>query len=106
VAKNKRAEKKRKRKLASEGALKDVQGGRVAELVSNDEDDGYVSPEFDLPSESESDPDGHPHRSKKKHRPLLPTSDAAGGDEDEEEEQEDLEALALQKLIQRINPTR
>jgi len=44
-------------------------------------------------------------RPRKKHRPLLPTSDAAGGDEDEEEEQDDLEALALQKLIQRINPT-
>lgn len=83
-----------------------MQGGRVAELVSNDDDDGYVSPEFDLPSESESDPDGHPPPSKKKHRPdLLPTCDGAGDDEGEEEEQ-DLEALALQKLTQRINPPR
>ncbi|PLW12299.1 hypothetical protein PCANC_16883 [Puccinia coronata f. sp. avenae] len=100
VAKNKRAEKKRKRKLASEGAQNDIVRG--AEIASNDEDDGYVSPEFDLPSESGSelddDGDDRPHRSKK--RKSLRSSDA--GDHQEEE---DLEALALQKLSQRLKPT-
>ncbi|KAH9449840.1 hypothetical protein H4Q26_006526 [Puccinia striiformis f. sp. tritici PST-130] len=99
VAKNKRAEKKRKRKLTSEGTQNDInQGGRIAELASNDEDDGYVSPEFDLPSESESEPDDHQnhyqHRAKKP-KP-IPASDS------HEEEDDDLEALALQKLKQRF----
>jgi ATP-dependent RNA helicase DDX10/DBP4 len=75
---------------------------RGAEIASNDEDDGYVSPEFDLPSESGSEPDDdgddRPNRSKK--RKSLRSSDA--GDHQEEE---DLEALALQKLSQRLKPT-
>ncbi|KAA1121232.1 ATP-dependent RNA helicase dbp4 [Puccinia graminis f. sp. tritici] len=99
VAKNKRAEKKRKRKLTSEANQNEgVQGARVAELASNDEDDGYVSPEFDLPPESDSDPDGdrdhHQHRPKK-----LKAFRPSDRDDDEEE---DLEALALQKLQQRF----
>ncbi|WAQ89278.1 hypothetical protein PtA15_10A702 [Puccinia triticina] len=102
VAKNKRAEKKRKRKLNPEGNQNEaIHGARVAELVSNDEDDGYISPEFDLPSESESgsDGDGDPHR----HRPKK--FKALGRRESLDEEEDDLEALALQKLQQRIKPT-
>ncbi|THH26515.1 hypothetical protein EUX98_g7671 [Antrodiella citrinella] len=50
-AKDKKQEKKRKRKdREREG---DGDGGAVAMLDPLDEDDGYVSPDFELPSESE-----------------------------------------------------
>ncbi|KAH8102132.1 P-loop containing nucleoside triphosphate hydrolase protein [Cristinia sonorae] len=50
-AKEKKKEKKRKRKEREREESGDY--GAVAELASADEDDGYVSPDFDLPSEAE-----------------------------------------------------
>ncbi|KAJ6591209.1 ATP-dependent RNA helicase dbp-4 [Mycena vulgaris] len=54
-AREKRREKKRKRKEREKAAEGDMGGPLVVGPVSDD--DGYVSPEFDLPSGSESDDD-------------------------------------------------
>lgn len=58
-------------------------------------DDGYVSPEFDLPSESESESVGQPIRSKKLRRSHHLHKQS------EVDPEEDLEALALQALQSR-----
>lgn len=103
VARNKRTEKKRKRKLDAELAQEaENVGTRVAELVPRDEDDGYVSPEFDLPSESSEDDDGHGyhHQAKK-----LKSSQSSTVEPDREDMEDDLEVAALQKLQQRIGPS-
>ncbi|CDO72120.1 hypothetical protein BN946_scf184962.g63 [Trametes cinnabarina] len=97
VAKEKKREKKRKRKerereenYDSEGDV--AMGPTVAGL---DDDDGYVSPDFDLPSESESEDEWErPPPKKAKH--ATATRAETGGTTLEEEEE-----LALQMLRSR-----
>ncbi|MBW0496126.1 hypothetical protein O181_035841 [Austropuccinia psidii MF-1] len=96
IEKKKRMEKKRKRKAI--GLENDLQMGK-AELAPVT-DDGYVSPEFDLPSESEEYSDESNNRHQFKKSKMIQSND----DFDDFNENDDakLEALALQKLKQRI----
>ncbi|KAM0750297.1 DEAD-domain-containing protein [Meredithblackwellia eburnea MCA 4105] len=94
-AKEKKREKKRKRK----GLEGDGDEGAGYELEPMDEDDGYVSPEFDLPSDSdfdESETVYNPNKVKKDNS----KSKRRRMDEDDEPAAPkiDLEALALRAL--------
>ncbi|TCD66107.1 ATP-dependent RNA helicase dbp4 [Steccherinum ochraceum] len=89
-AKDKKKEKKRKRKEREREEIGDHEDtGAVAMLGSADEDDGYVSPEFDLPSGSE---DEHPPPTKR-----VKDSDRSGK-KASGESLEDFEQLALKML--------
>ncbi|KAJ7093905.1 P-loop containing nucleoside triphosphate hydrolase protein [Mycena belliarum] len=92
-AKEKKREKKRKRKEREKAAGGDVGGPMV--VGADEEDDGYVSPEFDLPSDSGSDDEETlapppAKRSKTAHASSKPGRTAV----------EDDEELALQLLRQ------
>ncbi|KAG2359891.1 DEAD-domain-containing protein [Suillus spraguei] len=83
-AKDKKREKKRKRKDRENGVdCDDAHGGAIAELAPVDED-GYISPEFDLPSEDDA-PDtlSLPPLKRSKHSPSANRD--SNGLEDEEE---------------------
>ncbi|KAG1721456.1 DEAD-domain-containing protein [Suillus lakei] len=92
-AKDKKREKKRKRKDRENGVDRDDEhGGAIAELAPSDED-GYISPEFDLLSEDDvEDTLSLPPLKRSKH--LASTKKISNGLEDEEE-------LALQLLRNR-----
>ncbi|GAV99997.1 DEAD-domain-containing protein [Lentinula edodes] len=65
-AREKKKEKKRKRKEREKIAM---EGGREVGAYVEPSDDGYVSPEFDLPSESESEEESRPSKRSKVARP-------------------------------------
>ncbi|TFY67036.1 hypothetical protein EVJ58_g1894 [Rhodofomes roseus] len=95
-ARDKKREKKRKRKEREReemGYDADGGGGMVATLEPVDEDDGYVSPEFDLPSESEDE--APPAKRSKASTNQVRKRDAGATTLEEEEE------LALQLLRSR-----
>ncbi|KAG2058137.1 DEAD-domain-containing protein [Suillus hirtellus] len=83
-AKEKKREKKRKRKDREKGVERDdAHGGAIAELAPSNED-GYMSPVFDLPSEDEvQDTLSPPPLKRSKHS--APTKTDSDGLEDEEE---------------------
>ncbi|KAL4072192.1 DEAD-domain-containing protein [Scleroderma citrinum] len=87
IAKDKKQEKKRKRKEREKGPRDEAEmdGPIVAPLS---DDDGYVTPDFDLPSKSESDVEPPPKRSKHSALFARPHSKSL----------EDEEALALRLL--------
>jgi ATP-dependent RNA helicase DDX10/DBP4 len=70
------------------------EGGPVLAGATLEKDDGYVSPEFDLPSESEEE-EAQPRSSFQGHLPNKKRRLEAGDDMDEDEE------LALRLLRQR-----
>ena len=75
-------------------------GANVAMLAPPDEDDGYVSPEFDLPSESEDEaPPAKRHKHSKKGPGSKGRQPGTGAATLEEEEE-----LALQLLRSRRQP--
>ncbi|KIK43632.1 hypothetical protein CY34DRAFT_789726 [Suillus luteus UH-Slu-Lm8-n1] len=83
-AKDKKREKKRKRKDRENGVDRDDAHGRViAELAPSDED-GYISPEFDLPSEDDVQDTLSPPPLKRSKRSAS-TKTVSNGLEDEEE---------------------
>ncbi|KAJ3918027.1 P-loop containing nucleoside triphosphate hydrolase protein [Lentinula edodes] len=65
-AREKKKEKKRKRKEREKIAM---EGGREVGAYVEPSDDGYVSPEYDLPSESESEEESRPSKRSKVARP-------------------------------------
>ncbi|KAJ3896680.1 P-loop containing nucleoside triphosphate hydrolase protein [Lentinula edodes] len=67
-AREKKKEKKRKRKEREKIAM---EGGREVGAYVEPSDDGYVSPEFDLPSESESEEESRPSKRSKVARPSV-----------------------------------
>ncbi|KAG2347226.1 DEAD-domain-containing protein [Suillus weaverae] len=82
-AKDKKREKKRKRKDRENGVDRDdAHGGVIAELAPSDED-GYISPEFDLPSEDVQDTLSPPPLKRSKRSASTKTD--FNGLEDEEE---------------------
>ncbi|KAG1737558.1 DEAD-domain-containing protein [Suillus paluster] len=87
-AKDKKREKKRKRKEREKGIDRD--DGHIPELAPPD-DDGYISPEFDLPSED--DVECSPPPLKRSRRPASTKEDSKGFEDEEE--------LALQLLRNR-----
>lgn len=94
VEKDKKLEKKRKRKTNQEME----HNGPIAELADDGmDDDGYISPEFDLPSESESEEKSNTYHQSKKSR----KEDDKNDDIPESDPEVDLEALALQALAKR-----
>ncbi|KAI0356989.1 DEAD-domain-containing protein [Trametes cingulata] len=99
-AKEKKREKKRKRKERErEGEYYDDEDGDVAmgpTVAELSEDDGYVSPEFDLPSASEDEESEYERPPPKKAKTSAPANKQTGGTTLEEEEQ-----LALQMLRSR-----
>ncbi|KAG0703553.1 DEAD-domain-containing protein [Suillus ampliporus] len=89
-AKDKKREKKRKRKDREKGVDRDDDEGAIPELAPHD-DDGYMSPEFDLPSED--DVEDPPPPLKRSKRSVLTNEDSKGLEDEEE--------LALQLLRNR-----
>jgi ATP-dependent RNA helicase DDX10/DBP4 len=82
-AKDKKREKKRKRKDRENGVDRDdAHGGAIAELAPSVED-GYISPEFDLPSEDDVQDTSPPPLKRSKRSALTKTE--SSGLEDEEE---------------------
>ncbi|KAK7440264.1 ATP-dependent RNA helicase dbp4 [Stygiomarasmius scandens] len=86
-AKEKRKEKKRKRKERERGQVDDEDGGAVAFADPMPDDDGYVSPEFDLPSEG-SDSDQEYARPVKRSRVANVPSRAKQTDDTLEDDEE------------------
>ncbi|KAG2136003.1 P-loop containing nucleoside triphosphate hydrolase protein [Suillus clintonianus] len=92
-AKDKKREKKRKRKERENGVDRDdAHGGAIAELAPSD-DDGYISPEFDLPSDDDVDGTLSP--------PPIKRSRHSASTKKDSESLEDEEELALQLLRNR-----
>ncbi|KAL0071643.1 ATP-dependent RNA helicase dbp4 [Marasmius tenuissimus] len=86
-AKEKKKEKKRKRKERERGTTHDDERGIAVLDAGDDEDDGYVSPEFDLPDESsdeETDHDRPAKRRKGTESSLRRPSEFATLDDEEE----------------------
>ncbi|KAI0049515.1 DEAD-domain-containing protein [Auriscalpium vulgare] len=81
-AKDKKREKKRKRKDRENEVDDDVDGPIYAPL---DEDDGYVSPDFDLPSASDDERAAPPPKRTRTAKP-APASNGTGSDIEDEEE--------------------
>jgi ATP-dependent RNA helicase DDX10/DBP4 len=92
-AKDKKREKKRKRKDRENGVDRDdAHGGVIAELAPPDED-GYISPEFDLPSKDDAQDTLSPPPLKRSKRSASTKPDA--------DDLEDEEELALRLLRNR-----
>ncbi|KAF5348907.1 hypothetical protein D9756_009812 [Leucocoprinus leucothites] len=97
-AREKKREKKRKRKEREKAINGDDEGGPVAVIEPTEEGDGYVSPEFDLPSESDEEPSSFTPR-KRATFEERPASKKRKVDADED--MGDDEELALHLLRQR-----
>ncbi|THV08033.1 DEAD-domain-containing protein [Dendrothele bispora CBS 962.96] len=85
-AKEKRKEKKRKRKERERGQVDDEGGGATALVAPVFDDDGYVSPEFDLPSEESDDEEEYARpvkRNRIDNRSSRPTIAGTLGDDEE-----------------------
>ncbi|KAI6112360.1 DEAD-domain-containing protein [Pisolithus croceorrhizus] len=90
LAKEKRQEKKRRRKEREKGLRGDEDGIHGPVVAPLGDEDGYVTPEFDLPSESESDVELPPPKRKK--------PSASGSSLSRPQNLEDEEELALRLL--------
>ncbi|KXN84023.1 ATP-dependent RNA helicase DBP4 [Leucoagaricus sp. SymC.cos] len=97
-AKDKKREKKRKRKERERAVYGDDEIGPVVTLGSVEEDSGYVSPEFDLPSESEEEA-SYPANGKRQAVEDHPPAKKRKVDDDEDID--DDEELALRLLSRR-----
>lgn len=83
-AKDKKREKKRKRKDRENGVdLDDAHGRVIAELAPSDED-GYISPEFDMPSEDDVQDTPPPPPLKRSKRSASTKTDSNGLEDEEE----------------------
>ncbi|KAF9021679.1 DEAD-domain-containing protein [Hymenopellis radicata] len=89
-AKEKKREKKRKRKERERGVDDDAAGALIAPVG---EDDGYMSPDFDLPEVDSDDDDDEPPPPSKRTR-----TSSLGGNKSQSHTIEDDEELALQLL--------
>lgn len=100
--KEKRRDKKRRRKELERGEGGE-DGGEGVEFEPASEDDGYVAPTFDLPTDSEDDGEDRMFDPERDGRPKASKKRRVGRGEEEvpEEVAVDLEALALRALGRR-----
>ncbi|KIK84532.1 hypothetical protein PAXRUDRAFT_152885 [Paxillus rubicundulus Ve08.2h10] len=94
-AKEKKKEKKRKRKEREKGVDFDREEVQAVVASASDHEDGYVTPDFDVPSEEESDVDPRP--SKRTKSSVAPKSGHLVADSHNMEDEEELALRLLRK---------